>query len=480
MRTMGSARTPSLRRIGRAIGVIAAVLAVLLAATAFAFFRTFYPDPPKADFPPPADLAEAQHQDLAYFRHYFDLDRSYAPDARARAEGLLAQYEAQAAPFTAPGFDLAVARMVALADNGHSRVHPGPLSRRNNHLPCHFYRFADGYYVLRARPACADLLGARVAALDGRPVDEVAGRMYEYFGGPRNHYDQFASVFFFESPALLHAAGLADAADRLRVRAILRDGSEREMPLVADLPDADAPRAYSDEYLSPRRIDKEAADWAALLPADAELPLFLRDYATPFRSMPLDDPGVHYVQLRSNSDEPGHPIGEFLDRVEQDIRARKPRVVVLDLRLDQGGNFTKTASFMKRLPALAASIEHVYALTSAWTFSAGNVSLALLKQHGAGKVTVVGEPVGDRIRIWAEGGTLVLPNSKLAIGYATGLHDYRRSCFGEPGCFWIMAFYPMQVQSLLPDVRVDYTFDDYAHLRDPVLARALELARQGQ
>lgn len=479
MSGMGRTRT-RLRQIGIAIGVVASVFVVILATTAFVFFRTFYPDPPKADFPPPADLAESQRQDLAYFRHYLELDRSYAPEARERARTLLAQYENQAGSLSAPGFDLAVARMVALADNGHSRVHPGPLSRRNNHLPCHLYRFADGYHVLRARPACAELLGARVTALDGRPVEDVAERMYDYFGGPRSHYDQFASVFFLESPALLHAAGLAEAEDRLRVHAILPDGSEREMTLAADPPDADAPRAYSDEYLSPQRIDKEAADWAALLPADAVLPLFLRDYATPFRSAPLDEPGTFYVQLRSNSDEPGHPIGEFLDRVEQDIRARKPRVVVLDLRLDQGGNFTKTASFMKRLPTLADSIEHVYALTSAWTFSAGNVSLALLKQHGGGKVTVVGEPVGDRIRIWAEGGTLVLPNSKLAIGYATGLHDYRRSCFGEPGCFWIMAFYPMQVQSLLPDVRVDYTFDDYAHLRDPVLSRALELVRQGQ
>jgi hypothetical protein len=110
-------------------------------------------------------------------------------------------------------------------------------------------------------------------------------------------------------------------------------------------------------------------------------------------------------------------------------------------------------------------------LTSAWTFSAGNVGVALAKQHGGDKVRVVGEPVGDRIRIWAEGGNLWLPNSKLVLRYSTGLHDYSRSCRYEPGCFWVLYFFPMQVTSIEPDVRVDYTFGDYVALRDPVLER---------
>ena len=64
---------------------------------------------------------------------------------------------------------------------------------------------------------------------------------------------------------------------------------------------------------------------------------------------------------------------------------------------------------MKHLTNLSESIEHVYVLTSAWTFSAGNVSVALLKEHGAKKVTLIGEPVGDPLHLWAEGGSLTLP-----------------------------------------------------------------------
>jgi hypothetical protein len=456
------------------------VLVIVLAGAGllFAFLSTFYPDPPVAQYPAATDAAMAQRQDLDYFRHYLELNRSYSPQARERAEALRREYLAQAGSLSPAAFDLAVSRMVALADNGHSRVHPGPLSRSLARLPCRFYRFADGFHVLRARPACTELLGAKLVALDDRPIDEVAQRMYEYFGGPRNHYDQFAAVFFLESPPLLHAAGLAQSPERLRLRARLRDGSERELTITADAPDGDAPRAYSDSYLSPQRIEREAADWAALLPVDAPLPLFLRDYATPFQSAPLDGGSIHYVQLRSNSDEPGHPIGEFLQSVEREIVAARPRAILLDLRLDQGGNLLETTAFMRRLATLTDSIDRVYVLTGAWTFSAGIVNLALLKEHAGGKLRVIGEPVGDRVRFWAEGGTLQLPNSKLAIGYATGLHDYAQSCFGQAGCFWILWLYPTRVASFEPDLRVDYTFDDYVHLRDPVLDAALAEARE--
>ena len=451
------------------LGVVALV-GLTVGALFYALFATFYPSVPDAKYPPALNLAQAQRQDLDYFRNYFDYNKAYSPAAREEAEKLLADYTAQAGALSPAAFDLAVSRVIALADNGHSTVFMGPFSRHHNRLPCRLYKFSDGFFVLRARPACADLLGAQVLAIDGHPVKQIVDGMFQYSRGPRNHYDQFKAVFYLESPELLHAAGFAQASDRETLHIRARDGSEHDETIVADKPDANAPRVFSDSYLSPSPIDGEAKDWKALLPRDARVPLFLRDYENPFQSIYWADKKTYYVQFRSNSDEPGHPIGAFVDRVKDEIAAEKPNTIILDLRLDQGGNFTKTASLMKHI---ADHAQHVYVLTSAWTFSAGNVSLALAKFHGGGKVTIVGEPAGDRMRIWAEGGDMVLPNSKLDMGFATGLHDYTKSCWGEPGCFWVMYLYPMQLKSWMPDVRVPYTFADYAALRDPALDRVL-------
>jgi hypothetical protein len=149
-------------RIALWIIIPLATLFLMAVAAGFALFHQFYPNAPEADFPPAKDAATAQRQDFSYFRNYLELNRSYTPEARARAASLLAKYESESEPLSTAQFDLAIARMAALADNGHSRVHPGPLSRRHTRLPCRLYHFDDGYRVLRARAACIELLGAKV------------------------------------------------------------------------------------------------------------------------------------------------------------------------------------------------------------------------------------------------------------------------------------------------------------------------------
>jgi hypothetical protein len=470
-----------MRKLGRIAiwsGGVLLFVALVLGGIVYSFSQIFYPTVAPANFPKPKNVAEAQQQDLAYFRNYFSYDRAYSAQARAQAIQLLDRDTARAGAFSPAQFELAILRMVALADNGHSRVERGSMTQRHNRLPCRFYRFADGYYVVRARAACYPLLGDKVVAVDGRPVEKIASAMYAYAGGPRNHYDQFVSLFFLESPELLSAAGFAKSADRETLTVARSDGSTRDVAVIADPPDTKTIVVYSDSYLSPEKIDGEAADWKPLL-AGKTLPYFLRDYTVPFRAAYWPERATYYAQFRDNESETGYPISDFIGRVEHEIAADKPRAIVLDMRLNQGGNFVTTAGLMKSLTTLSPSVEHIYVLTSAWTFSAGEIGVALAKDHGAGKVTIVGEPVGDRMRLWAEGNNMKLPNSRIDLHFATGLHDYTHPCTGQDGCFWTMLFFPMHVGSLQPDVPVPYRFADYMALRDPDLDRvqALEKAR---
>lgn len=92
----------------------------------------------------------------------------------------------------------------------------------------------------------------------------------------------------------------------------LRDGSERDVTMIADAPEADAPNVYSDSYVPPRRIDGESEAWTPLLPRDAGLPQLLRDYDTPFRTAWWPNQHTYCVQFRSNMDVPGHSIGYSL------------------------------------------------------------------------------------------------------------------------------------------------------------------------
>jgi hypothetical protein len=117
-----------LRRVGLWIGYCLLVLVLGSGAIVFAFFHRFYPRAPPANFPLAHDLVTAQHQDLSYFRRYLNLDRAYSPDARRQATQLLTHHQTRAGSLTSAQFDLAISRMVALADNGHSAVYQGYLA----------------------------------------------------------------------------------------------------------------------------------------------------------------------------------------------------------------------------------------------------------------------------------------------------------------------------------------------------------------
>jgi hypothetical protein len=450
------------------------LLVLALGGTVIAFRRTFYPTPPEPNFPQAEDLRTAQLQDLEYFEHHLALDRSYSSYGLVAARELLTTYREEAGTLSAAEFDLAISRMAGLADNGHSQLDVEQLARRHNGIPCRLYRFAEGYYIVRARPACIDLLGGRILAVNGRGIEGVVDELYPIVGGPRNRFDQIASTVLLESPALLHAAGVGSDPGRILIRVLRHDGSQVEVEFAADPADSEMVRRSGDEILSPELIDGEEMDWASILSAETEIPFFLQEWEIPFRMTFLEDVGALLIQLRTNQDVEDASIRDFVSHLRREAKEVEPRAIVLDLRFDQGGDFTTTASLMKDLTDLAVSVEQVFVLTGAWTFSAGITNVALARDHGGEKVTLVGEPVGDRLRFWGEGGRVQLPNSGLSLGFATGLHDYSGSCFGEPGCFWTFFLHPVSVESLDPDIRVNYTIADYLALRDPALDRAIE------
>jgi hypothetical protein len=76
----------------------------------------------------------------------------------------------------------------------------------------------------------------------------------------------------------------------------------------------------------------------------------------------------------------------------------------------------------------------------------------------------VGEPVGDELDMWSEGGNLLLPNSKLTIHYANALHAYSTRPYPdrEP-------LNDFNVDSVAPEITVDLSWSEYVAGKDPVL-----------
>jgi hypothetical protein len=467
-----------MKSIAKRLGLIAIGLILLIAIAVGGFFAEmhhhFHPSPPPQHFPPAANALDAQRQDLGYFRRLIALDRSFAPNARAEADRRLDALEALTLVLDRPHFRVSLMQIDALADNGHSRVEYARGAARLE-LPVRVSAFADGLYIMRASELNADLLGGRVTAIDGQSIEEVVAKLEALRGGTsqwrRLHAAQYLAV-----QDLLYGIGVAPEIRHSNWTVQTAVGTTITRKLEAYEPPASEPEIPLKRWLSNEPIAGMEGQWRALGPDHAP-PISLADFDTAFRSLSLPGTCTQFVQLKSNVDQGGQSIKNFLSSTRSRMRQDPPCSVIFDLRYDVGGDFVNTYGFARDLPKLIPAGGKIIVLTGAATFSAGISTVAFVKHAGQGRVVILGEPVGDRLQFFSEGGLACLPNYPLCVAYETGKHDYQHACTDWDVCFWLNYFFPLQVESLDPDEAIPLTFKDWRAGVDPVLDRAITLSR---
>jgi hypothetical protein len=455
---------------GIAVGVILLLVAIL-GGLVYAMIRHFYPSPPQASYSKPKDPLEAQRQDLDYFAKLLALDRSYSSEARAQAQRRLAELADLTTVIPRPNFRVALMEIAALSDNAHTRVDSdvNPME-----LPVRVAAFSDGIYVMHATKAYADLLGGKVVSIDGHPIDKVVARLEQLRGGPPRWRKEYAQVYISWQDVLV-GAGIAPEIGHSTWTVTSPSGKSVTRTLTPYQPSEDEPDIFVNRIYSNQPLKALGADWVAYQP-DHPLPITFSDFDTTFRRVRLPDSCVMLIQFKSNDDEGNNRIMPFEAATKADMQANKPCQLIFDNRFNDGGNLTKSIFFSHALPDLIAPGGRIYLLTSGMTFSAGITTTALIKHAGGDRVTILGEPVGDRLAFFAEGRRGCLPNYPLCLHYEVGKHDYGHSCTDWDTCFWLNWLLPLHVDTLQPDETITMSFEDWRQGRDPVFERAMALA----
>jgi hypothetical protein len=463
--------------MAKRISVLAIGLIVLVAIVAGGFFAGmqyhFHPSAPRLHYPAAATTLEAQRQDIQYFRRLIALDRSFAPNDRTEAYRGLGALEALNTVLDRPQFRVSLMRIDALADNGHSRVE-NERSAAPLELPVRVTEFSDGLYIMRATEMYSDLLGSRITAIDGQSIDAVMTKLQQLRGGTPQWRRLHASQYLAEQD-LLYGIDVAPDMQHSNWTVETPFGKTITRRLNSYVPPANEPTGFTKRWLSSEPLTGLAGQWRAVEP-DRDLPISLTDFGKTFRRLTLPGTCIEFVQFKSNSDDGGQSIKDFVSSTERRLRQVQPCNVILDLRYDGGGDFVNTYGFARDLPKLVSPAGKIIVLTGPATFSAGISTAAFVKHAGQERVVIVGEPVGDRLQFFSEGGRACLPNYRLCVAYETGKHDYQHACTDWNVCFWLNYFFQFRVKSLDPDEVVPWSFKDWRAGIDPVLDRAMTLA----
>ena len=469
-----------MKSAAKKISVMGLGLIALLLIAVPAFFGAmrlhFHISAPKPNFPAAASALEAQRQDIRYFRQLIAMDRSFAPASRAEANRRIDALEASGTLLDRPHFRVLLMQIDALADNGHSRVESEPGAAPLE-LPVRVVAFSDGVYVMRTTENNADVLGGRVTAVDGQPIDVVMSKLEQLRGGTA-HWRRLHASQYLTLQDMLYGIDVAPNMQHSDWTVETPGGATITRRLDAFPAPASEPAVSVTRWLSSEPLEGMSESWRAIEP-DRPLPISLTDFEQAFRSLRLSGTCTQFVQLKSNVDQGGQSIKDFLSTTERDLRRSQPCNVIFDLRYDEGGDYTNTYRFARELPRLIPRAGRVIMLTGPATFSAG-ISTAAFVKHAAGeRAVIVGEPVGDRLQFYSEGGRACLPHQPLCVVYQTGKHDYQHTCNDWTVCFWLNYFYELRVKSLDPDEVVPLSFRDWRAGVDPVLDRAMASAAPG-
>ncbi|HEX7705194.1 MAG TPA: hypothetical protein VF701_01935 [Thermoanaerobaculia bacterium] len=411
------------------------------------------------DLPTPANRVEAWSQDLdALEGRFLKFERSFSHAQRALFREALQGVRERLGRMTDDQVIMALASAVSLSDNAHTRLYLVRNRTELRRLPVRLWWFRDGLYIVRATPEYANLNGCRVDLIGKTEARHARDVVSVAFAGNPSWKD-YKSTYFLTSPEALRGFNLIpdEGPVPFTVSGCEAAGAISLEPLPL-LKKTGAVESWWD--LSPRHQDEDRT-WSHVLESLKEIPLVLRRPERHYWFEFLPESGLLYFQYNRSAEESGESTKEFGERLLAALESHPVKGLVVDLRYNTGGNFELAAPLMEELLRRSAGMRR-FVITGRATFSAGISSAAAWRK--AGDVTLVGEPVGDALDFWSEGGNIVLPNSGLYAHFANGYHSYST----EP-CPSGVACLDLDAPDLGPDLPVMSTWDEYRDGRDPAM-----------
>jgi hypothetical protein len=358
-------------------------------------------------------------------------------------------------------------RLVAGIGDGHTQLEPRS-ARFALWYPLRLYEFTDGIFVTGAHRSVADLAGAQILEIAGRPAAEVVAAARELMGAD-NASDAREKLFPVHNAALMKGLGFTSAGGELKVRARLAGGRTVERtiaPRRTDMPgygadDSSFEWRFRPEVLGPPVGTND--EWVSAFRGLPSMAFRTRDTLRPphlvlrraLVARPLAAQDAYYIQANAVANLPDESFVAFFRRTLREVERQRPRRLIVDLRYNFGGDGSQVAPMIREFVARQDDPpwRELYVLTGRRTFSAGVMMLDAFLDHLA--PTLVGEAAGAPLNSYGDANALEYPRLGLNLIVSHERHQLASSA---------------DVSERVPvDVPASFSFVDYAAGRDPAV-----------
>ncbi len=339
-----------------------------------------------------------------------------------------------------------VLRIIALLGprNGHTGLFPGDSahSRPLNLYPLRLYHFSDGVYVVDARDT--SLVRSRLVAIEGTSVERVLELVRPLTPSDNPSNLRGLAPHFLLTAEVLDGLGITDGAGPATFTLERPDGRRADVQLTA-MP---GPQ-YAAAFAEPHHGHNPSS-----LPYGPR-PLYLAGGAKPLWARTLARGRAVYVGY--NTVRP--PAPSMLRTIERLVRAPRTRRVIVDLRLNGGGDNTTYGELTSLLGSPAVDRRgRLYLLVGRATFSAAANFAAEIDRDT--RAVIVGEPTGGGVETYGDTFPVLLPTLGWNVYIAGRYHERKKGSSDRR-------------LAVAPDLRIDLSSAQYFAGQDPVLERAL-------
>ena len=347
-----------------------------------------------------------------------------------------------------------LARLVALVGDGHTNVAPTRDPKIGfQTYPVRLYLFKDGLFIRGTLTAQADLVGAKVLRIGRHTADEAYLAVRELIGRDNEMNARFFAPFLLAMPEVLHAIGAIDEPGAVPL--LLEQAGTRTVAVLR--PSGPALMMPSDTDVSWMQED----GWVDMRGPDGPgTPLWLRgDPRDPLRLEYLPESRTAYVQYNKVGDAPAETIADFAERLRAFVDSAPVNRVVLDLRLNRGGDGTLNQPLVLSLirsPKLEGP-GHLFVIIGRSTFSAAQFLVHDLEEYT--DAVFVGEPTAGKPNSYGDSRRITLPNSGITV--RASVYHWQRT-------------HPLDTRPWKgPDVAAELTSREYRANVDPALREIL-------
>jgi hypothetical protein len=344
-----------------------------------------------------------------------------------------------------------MARIAAMVGDGHTNIAPTRDPKIGfRSYPVRLYLFRDGLYVRAASREHADLVGARVVKIGNAPWASVYESVEQIIGRDNEMGAKFFAPFLLAMPEVLHALGLIEEMERAEFT--VESGGRRRAVVLEPAGPADLMAADTDTSWLPKPDWVDARDRA-----ERPAPLWLKDPRNKFWFDYLPERRAVYVQFNQVGNKEEESIEVFAGRLFAFIQERPVERLVLDLRLNRGGNGALNRPLLRSI--IGSKVDRkgrFFALIGRGTWSAAQMLVNELERYT--NVTFVGEPTGGKPNHYGDSTRITLPNSGITVRVST---------------LWWQGDERDRRPWTAPRVAADLTFEDYRTNNDPALNAAL-------